>query len=367
MSFKYLNEFEYLSIRFQKNNFQILDQRKLPDEENWTDVDSVDTMYHLIKHLAVRGAPLIGVCAAFSLAISAINGSSKESVIQQAIYLKSARPTAVNLGTCCDIIISELKQDVDSSNHNVQNIKKRKIEDHVEVVCEIAKSILSKEVEMNEKMSNFGNSLIKDGENILTHCNTGSLATPGLGTALGVIKKAHQSGKKIHVYVDETRPLLQGARLTTYELEREKIPYTLICDNMAGTLMKNGKIQRVLLGADRIAINGDFANKIGTYSVAVLAKFHNIPFHTVAPRSTIDFDCKTGNDIPIEERVAKEVQGVTTHNQTVRWSPINAHVFNPAFDVTPVELLTSIILDSGIFTVEDIKKGAFNSMKTFYE
>jgi len=216
---------------------------------------------------------------------------------------------------------------------------------------------------MNDCMAKLGASLIKDGDGILTHCNTGTLATPGKGTALGVIREAHAQGKKIHVFVDETRPLLQGGRLTTYELERSNIPYTLICDNMAATLMRQGKIQRVFVGADRIATNGDFANKIGTYSVSVLCKHHNIPFHTVAPVSTVDFECPDGDHIPIEERKKEEVHGASGAFGSVTWAPKNSNTYNPAFDVTPVDLLESIILDSGIYTKEDIKKGALLELK----
>lgn len=180
-----------------------------------------------------------------------------------------------------------------------------------------------------------------------------------------MIKEAHKQNKNIHIYVDETRPLLQGGRLTTYELEREGIPYTLICDNMAATLMRDGKIQRVLVGADRIATNGDFANKIGTYSVAILAKFHNIPFHTVAPVSTIDFECSSGMQIPIEMRKSEEVQGASGHFGSVRWAPKNSKTYNPAFDVTPVDLVHSIILDTGVYDQKSIKEGAIKSLSKF--
>lgn len=182
---------------------------------------------------------------------------------------------------------------------------------------------------------------------------------------MGVIKEAFNQNKKIHVFVDETRPLLQGGRLTTYELERAGIPYTLICDNMAATLMRDGKIQRVLVGADRIATNGDFANKIGTYSVAILAKFHNIPFHTVAPVSTIDFDCPSGSHIPIEMRKKEEVTGASGHFGSVRWAPKNAQAYNPAFDVTPVELVHSIILDTGVYDQKAIQEGAIKTLSKF--
>jgi len=220
-----------------------------------------------------------------------------------------------------------------------------------ENICKIVYRVIDLDTEMCNKMGDFGDSIISPGENILHHCNTGALATMGIGTALGVIRKAHFNGKNIHVYVDETRPLLQGGRLTTYELEKEKIPYTLICDNMAASLMKSGKIQRVLVGADRITRNGDFANKIGTYSVAIAAKYHNIPFHVVAPKSTLDPNCENGDHIEIEQRNQNEVRGAFG----IQWAPENSKTYNPAFDVTPAELVTSYILDSGIYTNKEVE------------
>ena len=213
-----------------------------------------------------------------------------------------------------------------------------------EIISE-AENIFEEDQQLCKKMGENGAKFIEDGNSILTHCNTGGLATAGIGTALGVIRTASEQGKKIHVYVDETRPLLQGARLTTWELEKLNIPYTLICDNMAAQLMAKKKIQKIFVGADRIAANGDFANKIGTYSLAVLAKFHQIPFFTVAPYSTIDLHCPNGSEIPIEERKSGEVLG---YLDEVQWAPKRAFVHNPAFDVTPVHLVTAIITDEGI-------------------
>ena len=227
----------------------------------------------------------------------------------------------------------------------------------------MAYTMLQEEVDMNAKMAELGAALVQPGEGILTHCNTGSLATPGVGTALGVIRIAHRQGKKIHVYVDETRPLLQGGRLTAWELQREGIPYTLITDNMAASLMRAGRIQRVFVGADRICANGDFANKIGTYGVAVLAHHHGIPFHGVAPLSTVDLHCATGDAIEIEQRPAHEVQGVTGSFGTVRWAPKESNTFNPAFDVTPAEIVTSLILDTGVYTKDQLKAGVLKGLK----
>jgi len=201
---------------------------------------------------------------------------------------------------------------------------------------------------LSQKISSFGAEMIKSGESILTHCNTGGLVTTGIGTALGVILEAHRQGKKIHVYVDETRPLLQGGRLTTWELLRSGVPHTLICDNMAASLMKAGKIQRVIVGADRIAKNGDSANKIGTYSVAALAHLHQIPFHIAAPKTTIDWNCPNGEGIVIEERSGTEVKGVSGTFGQIAWAPPNSNTYNPAFDVTPKSFITSFITDQGI-------------------
>eukprot|EP00696_Hemimastix_kukwesjijk_P010422 gnl/Hemi2/23147_TR7764_c0_g1_i1.p1 gnl/Hemi2/23147_TR7764_c0_g1~~gnl/Hemi2/23147_TR7764_c0_g1_i1.p1 ORF type:complete len:244 (-),score=45.46 gnl/Hemi2/23147_TR7764_c0_g1_i1:115-846(-) len=226
-----------------------------------------------------------------------------------------------------------------------------------------AESLWDEEVDMYNKMARHGATLISQGEGILTHCNTGALATPGIGTALGVIREAHRQGKNIHVFVDETRPLLQGGRLTTYELQKEGIPHTLICDNMAASLMRAGRIQRVLVGADRIAVNGDFANKIGTYSAAVCAHHHGIPFHCVAPVTTLDFSCATGASIPIEERSLEEVRGVAGSFGSVRWAPQDTPAFNPAFDVTPLDLTTSIIMDSGVYSRDDIAAGCLSQLR----
>eukprot|EP01117_Protostelium_nocturnum_P013140 TRINITY_DN4884_c0_g1_i1.p1 TRINITY_DN4884_c0_g1~~TRINITY_DN4884_c0_g1_i1.p1 ORF type:complete len:365 (+),score=103.87 TRINITY_DN4884_c0_g1_i1:143-1096(+) len=309
-------------------------------------------MFEHIKRLSVRGAPLIGVAAAMCLAVQSLKGdATKEGIIDTAEYLRSARPTAVNLMNSCDAIIASVKLLPSGDQSALCND-----------VVRLAREILIREVEMNDSMSNYGASLVSEGEGILTHCNTGGLATPGKGTALGVIRSAHLQGKKIHVYVDETRPLLQGARLTAYELQREGIPYTLICDNMAATLMKQGKIQRVLVGSDRIAMNGDFANKIGTYSVAVLAKHHGIPFHTVAPASTVDPHCPNGDHIPIEERKKEEVLGASGSFGSVIWSPKESLTYNPAFDVTPCDLVTSIVLDTGIYTREEIEQGKLKTL-----
>lgn len=320
-----------------------MDQRVLPTTETWLPVNKLEDIYEYILVLAVRGAPMIGCAAALSLAQWRFENPTADFVAA-ADHMKTARPTAVNLMYCCDALSQHSKAEKDHSPSNI---------------ARIALEMIKHEQEMCDHMGELGASLVNDGDNILTHCNTGSLATIGIGTALGVIRAAHKQGKKIHVYVDETRPLLQGGRLTAYELKKEGIPYTIITDSMAAHLMKLGKVQRIFVGADRIALNGDFANKIGTYSLAVVAKHHGVPFHTVAPVSTVDFECQTGNDIPIEERKKEEVFGAFG----ITWAPEGSNGYNPAFDVTPVELLESVILDSGIHTQEMIKNGSLKNVE----
>lgn len=324
-------EIDSVAIRYNRGNLSVLDQQKLPAEEEWIDVETPEQMVEIIRSLKVRGAPLIGVSAAFSLSQLAERGESREAIQQAAVQLKNARPTAVNLATYIERILAAMEQRADFR----------------QAVIETAAEIFHEDASLCEKMGKAGADLIEPGERILTICNTGSLATAGLGTALGVIKTAHLQGKNIHVYACETRPLLQGGRLTAWELEQSNIPYTLICDSMAATLMREGKIDRVLVGADRIAANGDFANKIGTYSLAVLAHHHKIPFHVVAPYTTIDPACPSGDAIVIEQRKPDEVRGAAGSFGKVIWSPANAPVYNPAFDVTPAELVSSFILDAG--------------------
>ena len=310
-----------LSIQVKSNTLRILDQRRLPHEEVWIEVDSPLTLIPLIQSLAVRGAPLIGVSAAVSIGLLSINTPDSAEIIHWAGELRKARPTAVNLMNAMDRILAAAK---------VGHAR----------IAPMAEEILWEDISLCERMAHYGASLIETGEGILTHCNTGALATAGIGTALGVIRRAHEQGKEIHVFVDETRPLLQGARLTAWELEKLKIPYTLICDNMAASLMAKGKVHKIFVGADRIAANGDVANKIGTYGVAVSAHHHGIPFYVVAPSTTLDPNCPSGKEIPIEERAANEVRGVN--------SPHQAKVWNPAFDITPRGLIKNIILETGL-------------------
>ncbi|MFN8371153.1 MAG: S-methyl-5-thioribose-1-phosphate isomerase [Bacteriovoracaceae bacterium] len=328
-----------MGLIYNNHKLQILDQRLLPSLEKWVTVTDIDHMVTIIQTLAVRGAPLIGVAAALSFGHFALYNKSdykdKNELEEIRVKLRNARPTAVNLLWALD----RMKNEVPDLNP--------------EKLFNLAVKIFEEDVAMCEQMGVHGSSTIKDGENILTICNTGGLATVGIGTALGVIAKAHQQGKKIHVYFCETRPLLQGGRLTAWELKKLGIPHTLICDSMAATLMKEKKIQRCFVGSDRIARNGDFANKIGTYNLAVLANYHKIPFYTVAPLSTVDYHCENGAQIPIEQRNPKEVRGVEGSFGSVEWAPTNCNVYNPSFDVTPNELLTGIVLNVGVKTIPE--------------
>lgn len=323
-----MENFSSLGLKIENEDIYLLDQQLLPHEEKWIKCSELPQMVGAIKALKVRGAPLIGIAAAYLIQKYRDKGVSAEEMERVYTELWNSRPTAVNLMNAID------------------RMKKG----------ENASDLAKEDVELCEKMGRNGAELIEDGDNIITHCNTGGLATVGRGTALGVIQTAWEQGKKIHVYVDETRPLLQGGRLTTYELSKLGIPYTLICDNMAASLMRAGKVQKVFLGADRVALNGDFANKIGTYSLAVLCKHHNIPFYTVAPFTTIDRECLNGDQIEIEQRKDLEVQGVQGSFGEVKWAP-DCKTHNPAFDVTPRELLSGIVFDFGVLTKKQLQNG----------
>jgi methylthioribose-1-phosphate isomerase len=310
-----------MGLKHENGRLLALDQRRLPGEERWVECHAPDEMVELIKTLAVRGAPLIGVAAALALAKYAETGADVDAILAAARRLRAARPTAVNLMAAMDRAVF---------SRSPEKLTRDALVSEAEAIFEEDRALC-------EAMSERAAALIGDGDGILTHCNTGGLVTTGIGTALGAIRKAHEQGKRVHVYVDETRPLLQGARLTTWELGKLGIPHTLICDNMAAFLMARGKVQKVFVGADRIAKNGDFANKIGTYGVAVVARHHGVPFYVVAPKTTLDESCPTGAEIPIEERASEEVRG--------GFSPADCAVWNPAFDVTPRPLISGIVLD----------------------
>ncbi len=331
---------ESISLRWSPERFEILDQTQLPTREVWEKIENVEQMIEAIKALKVRGAPLIGVAAALSLAQSAQKGSAQQLLLQQAKQLYEARPTAVNLMNAMDRMTAI-----------IQNIFS------IDEVVRTAQNIFTEDVDLCDRIAENGKNLIQDGDSILTHCNTGGLATAGVGTALGIIRRAHEQGKKIHVYVDETRPLLQGGRLTAWELQKLNIPMTLITDNMAAHLMSLGKVNKIFVGSDRIATNGDFANKIGTYGVALAAHYHKVPFYVAAPFTTVDLDCPSGAQIPIEQRAPEEVWGFKGSQAEVFWAPQGTPTYNPAFDVTPHNLVTGWVLDQGLYTQKEISEG----------
>jgi methylthioribose-1-phosphate isomerase len=347
-----MKDLDSLALKYDGGRLLVLDQRLLPHEERWVQCHSPDDMCHIIKTLQVRGAPLIGIAAALAIADFAARGASESALRLAAKNLLASRPTAVNLRLAMDRLIFNT--------------------DYLEVdgICLRAVDLFEEDRRLCDAMAEHGASLIADGDNLVTHCNTGSLVTTGTGTALGVIKRAWQQGKRVHVFVDETRPLLQGARLTTWELQQAGIPHTLITDSMAAGLMAQRRIDKVFLGADRIAANGDFANKIGTYNLAVVAQYHGIPFYVVAPYTTVDFECPDGSQIPIEERNPEEVGGfasVADGQPALKWTLPDVPVFNPAFDVTPAALVSGIVLDKGIFGREDLQAGALAQFKSPFE
>jgi methylthioribose-1-phosphate isomerase len=324
------------TIEWLDGKLRILDQSKLPWEQIFIDLDNYQDVVLAIKEMRVRGAPAIGVAAAYGIALGAsgIETANKEKFIAQLNQVTQAftasRPTAVNLFQA----INRMKKAAGSDE--VAEIKNSLVRE--------AKRIHQEEITATKQLSQLGAELIKDGFTLLTHCNAGPLATAGYGTALGVIKAAQEQGKKVSVFVTETRPLLQGARLTTWELRQEAIPVTLITDSMAGYFMKRGEIDCVIVGADRIAANGYTANKIGTYTLAVLANAHGIPFYVAAPTTTIDLSVTSGYQIPIEERSPEEI----THVQGVAIAFEGIRAANPAFDVTPPSYITAIITEKGI-------------------
>ncbi|HUT45318.1 MAG TPA: S-methyl-5-thioribose-1-phosphate isomerase [Sedimentisphaerales bacterium] len=317
---------------------ELIDQRRLPAEFTKLQCRNVETLFEAIKTLAVRGAPAIGVSAAYGLVLALQKPDSNDSIEKSLEALKiareliaSSRPTAVNLFWAMDRVWRAA-----SPAETLQQLR--------EVVLREANAIYKEDVDMCRRIGQHGEKFIKDGAGILTHCNAGALATAGQGTALSPMFEAHKNGKKFMVYADETRPLLQGARLTAWELKQAGIDVTVICDNMAGWLMKQGKINAVITGADRIAANGDTANKIGTYSLSILAREHGVPFYIAAPSSTFDLNIKSGAEIPIEQRSAEEV--ITfAGTQT---APDGVDVCNPAFDVTEARDIAAIITERGI-------------------
>lgn len=330
------------TVEWTKDGVRMLDQRLLPREEKYLLLRSYEEVAEAIKKMVVRGAPAIGISAAMGLALGASQsvGTSVADLEDDFDYMcevmAKTRPTAVNLFWA----IRRMRERLNSEKTGTQNVEKLKAS-----LVEEALKILAEDMEANRAIGRYGAELLRDGDTVLTHCNAGALATGGdYGTALGVIRGARDAGKKVAVIADETRPFLQGLRLTAWELARDNIPVTVITDNMAGHVMKSGQIDAVVVGADRIAANGDAANKIGTYMVAVLANRHDIPFYVAAPVTTLDLSTSSGEQIPIEEREPSEV----THIGEQQLGPAGIEVQNPAFDVTPNELIAAIITDKGI-------------------
>lgn len=334
------------TIQWKDNELVLLDQTVLPNEIVYKHCIDWREVAEAIKMLRVRGAPAIGVAAAYGLILAAKEASKKcqddkakfiEIFKEYADELGNTRPTAVNLRWAIQLV-KEL----------VDNNKNESIDTIIDLIADKAKAIELEDIALCEAIGEAGLSLFPENRkySILTHCNTGTLATAGIGTALGVIRKLHENGKVERIFADETRPLLQGSRLTAFELMQNNIPSTLLTDNMAAFAMQQGLVEAVIVGADRITTDGDVANKIGTYGVAVLAKAHNIPFYVAAPFSTFDFSMKEGKNIPIEQRNPKEV--LQLHG--VKTAPENMEVLNPAFDVTPHELITAIITEEGAIT-----------------
>jgi len=336
------------TVEWKNDHVVILDQRVLPGEVRFLDCEKYEDVAEAIRNLSVRGAPAIGVTASLGIALGAKQypGADLQGFLvhmeQVCHTFASTRPTAVNLFWAVD----RMKRTLASASVST-------IQDMQKGLQEEALAVLDEDIRVNRELGKFGSAIIRDGDHILTHCNAGALATAGYGTALGVVRAAWEQGKQIRVYADETRPVLQGARLTAWELQQDGIPVTLITDNAAGALMKQHKIQCCVVGADRIAANGDVANKIGTYSVAVLAKAHGIPFYVAAPSSTIDMQTPDGEGIPIEERSPSEVTCLYGDRSI---APRGIDVWNPAFDVTPAALVTGIITERGIFAPPDLKE-----------
>jgi methylthioribose-1-phosphate isomerase len=330
------------TVEWTNEGVRMLDQRILPTEEKYLMLRSYEEVADAIKKMVIRGAPAIGISAAMGIALGANQsvGTSIDDLEYDFDYMcdvmSKTRPTAVNLFWAIERMRDTFRR-AKADTQDVEETKQRLVEE--------AQAIFKEDIEANRSLGRFGGELIADGSTVLTHCNAGALATAGdYGTALGVIRGARDAGKRVAVIADETRPFLQGARLTAWELAKDEIPVTVITDNMAGHVMKQGQVDAVVVGADRIVANGDTANKIGTYMVAVLARQHDIPFYVAAPISTLDLTLKSGDEIPIEERDRREV----THMREYQLAPDGVGVQNPAFDVTPNELIAAIITDKGV-------------------
>ncbi|MFQ6111175.1 MAG: S-methyl-5-thioribose-1-phosphate isomerase [Nitrospinota bacterium] len=334
-----MREGELRTVDWADGAVRLIDQRRLPEEEVYLECRDTEAVARAIKEMAIRGAPAIGVAAALGMALAAreYRGRERDGLLghleERGRLLGSTRPTAVNLFWAIERMKEKARE---AEGENIAELK--------ELLLEEALRMRDEDIAICREIGDRGAALIPKGARLLTHCNAGALATAGYGTALGVIRSAHREGRVERVYVDETRPFLQGSRLTAWELMREGIPVTLITDNMAGYLMSRGSVDAVVVGADRIARNGDVANKIGTYTVAVLANEHGVPFYVAAPLSSFDFEIASGADIPIEERSPEEV----THLRGLPIAPEGVEAIHPAFDVTPARLVDAIISERGI-------------------
>jgi methylthioribose-1-phosphate isomerase len=334
------------TIEWKNGQVVMIDQRVLPREEKYPAFSTAEEVAQAIEQMVIRGAPAIGVAAAMGVALGAREAAARggknflAGFNQVCDRMSKTRPTAVNLFWA----IERMKRLVEE--HKAESPAR------IAELCEAeAKAMREEDIAINRQMGKNGARFLADGDTVLTHCNAGALATAGYGTALGVIRAAVEAGKKLKVIADETRPFLQGARLTAWELHKDGIPVTVICDDMAGSLMQKGMIQKVIVGADRVARNGDAANKIGTYPLSVLAKAHRVPFYVAAPISTIDLKCKTGAGIPIEQRNPREV----THVFSEAITPAGVPVLNPAFDVTPAKNISSLITERGVAEPPSVK------------
>ncbi|OIO32553.1 MAG: S-methyl-5-thioribose-1-phosphate isomerase [Candidatus Omnitrophica bacterium CG1_02_40_15] len=362
-------------IKWKDNNIVFIDQTQLPVKLKYVKCRDIDTLCGAIKKLKIRGAPLIGVAVGLGYALAGINSKEKtfrgfkKDLARASLKLRATRPTAVNLFWALD----RMEKRFDTSrlglwprSKNIPRLHSGHVvrvneasREYRNAIAQIKKAILKEALDILKEdklmcvaIGKNGAKLIKNGDVILTHCNAGILATAGQGTALSIIYEAKKQGKRFKVYADETRPLMQGSRLTMWELIQKRIDATLICDDMAASAIKNKGVTKIIVGADRIARNGDAANKIGTYGLAVLAKYHGIPFYVAAPSSTIDKDIKSGKDIPIEERNRDEII-YTGSKQT---APIDSKVYNPAFDVTPHSLISGIITEKGIYEIKRFRR-----------
>lgn len=333
------------SVEWYAGKVRLIDQRLLPAEFRYVECNDHREVAEAIRMMAVRGAPAIGAAAAFAMALAAFRWWQVGGRGDPLAYLRAAgdelratRPTAVNLSWAVDRLLRRAEREMAAGLSSASGL--------AEALLAEAQAIADEDVQVNRRLGEHGATLIRDGDTVLHHCNTGALATVDYGTALGVIRTAHERGKRIHVLVDETRPQLQGARLTAWELQQLNIPYTLIVDGAAGHYMRTGQVAMVLVGADRVAANGDFANKIGTYPLAVVAQANGIPFYCCAPTSSIDLSISSGESIPIEERAPDEVLGLNYRGAPI--APTGARAANPAFDITPYRYVTGIVTENGI-------------------